>query len=811
MDDFNSLQHATETRIEERFATEKPLKRKKSLPRLFLLARQKSITKSKHTQPVPTSANDESLAALKFNKNIESLSVKINGYSTTKAQAQNTLESEVLKEVDRNITRGEYSPPDMLDIRRTRQRSNTVHNFSRNYVASTTPSSIDEYSPLSKNPLRSGRPSDPSDPSPSLHVQQSYSDLRPSREASTSVNLVTPSRNQFSQRPYTAANSTFPERPKEDSQHTHPLLSSARQPNYDNNKQRRSPMPEQWNQWNGAHTRGDVRESMKSGLSTGSSLLDSGSTKHSSIFTKMSSISDTTVDLDEDGEGKDGMILDDFIDLYSARSEDEFDRLDEDPTKSPGDSGVERRSFHTIEANNDHVSPRLLPPRSLAADKPTSAAIVSGDVFKSLFPKPPSIQQPTSTHDQYGYRKYSRDISLTEHDTWHSDYSKIQSRRTSKWIGLLQDQGLPTRSPTRFPPPSAKVQRFVRKGIPPAWRGEAWFFYAGGNELLLKNPDHYADLILRSQTSALSHADKESIERDLHRTFPDNIHFKPDTPQTPSSETPMVSALRRVLCAFAIDHKRIGYCQSLNFLAGLLLLFLPEEKAYWMLHIITTSYLPGTHELSLEGANVDLWVLMLLLKDALPGVWGLVGGEVSTNTTRLPPISLCTTSWFMSLFIGTLPIESVLRVWDVLFYEGSKTLFRIALAVFKLGENEIKSVSDPMEIFQVVQGLPRKMLAIGALMDVACGRGAVGKRWIERKRQERKEWYARERKVEQARRESRDAGRKASDARAANHVAVEVDIEEAMPEPEIIPTRSRSRSRSNARWPWGGATKTRTQ
>lgn len=99
----------------------------------------------------------------------------------------------------------------------------------------------------------------------------------------------------------------------------------------------------------------------------------------------------------------------------------------------------------------------------------------------------------------------------------------------------------------------------------------------------------------------------------------------------------------------------------------------------------------------------------------------------------------------MSLFIGTLPIESVLRVWDVLFYEGSRTLFRVALTIFKLGEQRIRELSDSMELFQVVQGLPRGMIDAAALMRMVCRRGGVGSEWVEKRREERKAWYARER------------------------------------------------------------------
>lgn len=141
---------------------------------------------------------------------------------------------------------------------------------------------------------------------------------------------------------------------------------------------------------------------------------------------------------------------------------------------------------------------------------------------------------------------------------------------------------------------------------------------------------------------------------------------------------------------------------------------------------------------------------MVALKSILPHIWTKVGsadgsGDDINGSARLPPISLCTTSWFMSLFIGTLPIESVLRVWDVLFYEGSRTLFRVALTIFKLGEQRIKDVSDSMELFQVVQSLPRGMLDAGTFMATVCKRGGVGGEWVEARRRERREWFAKER------------------------------------------------------------------
>lgn len=356
---------------------------------------------------------------------------------------------------------------------------------------------------------------------------------------------------------------------------------------------------------------------------------------------------------------------------------------------------------------------------------------------------PPPLLSGTDSRDRYGFRKSTTHTSAEQYDTWNVPYSNFVASRKSKWTELLKENGLSTAEPTAFPPKSSKVKRFIRKGIPPEYRGAAWFWYAGGFDLLNTNPGHY-DHLVQQATESPTNDDKEHIERDLHRTFPDNIHFKPEfvgQPGNPGAssgssdlkhgsvtyETEMIQSLRRVLYAFSLHNPKIGYTQSLNFITGLLLLFLPEEKAFWMLHIITSVFLPGTHEVSLEGANIDLWILMVLLRESMPAAYGKIastgpasgrgkGPALSVHST-LPDITLGMTNWLMSVFIGTLPLETVLRAWDVFFYEGSKTFFRVSLAIFKACERDILAVSDPMEVFQVVQTAPKRLLDANTLIE----------------------------------------------------------------------------------------------
>ncbi|CAM1507547.1 Fc.00g071880.m01.CDS01 [Cosmosporella sp. VM-42] len=428
---------------------------------------------------------------------------------------------------------------------------------------------------------------------------------------------------------------------------------------------------------------------------------------------------------------------------------------------------------------------------SLASRQPTPVETTS--------PISPPISPPTipvepedpDSRDRYGFKKANQYVTREQYDKWNSGYTEYLARRRKKWTAYLKDNALMTDEPNRFPAPNAKTKRFVRKGIPPDWRGAAWFYYAGGPAILAQHSGLYDKLT----TKKAKDIDSEAIERDLHRTFPDNIKFKPPNgtetasssdrgsqstmtdstrsyspiaPPGSEGEPPIITSLRRVLHAFSVYNPQIGYCQSLNFLAGLLLLFVDtEEQCFWLLNVITRIYLPGTHELNLEGSKVDLGVLMTELRDTMPTVWDKVGGELEAepttrpatsksirlprsrrrdmsrlSTDRLPPITLCMTAWFMSCFIGTLPIETTLRVWDVFFYEGSKTLFRIALAIFKLGEAEVKAVSDPMEMFGVVQSMPRRLIDANALVE-ACfkrrnGFGHLSQEQIDGRREERR-------------------------------------------------------------------------
>jgi len=550
-----------------------------------------------------------------------------------------------------------------------------------------------------------------------------------------------------------------------------------------------------------------VRESFRSALTNGSSAVERSGTERSSFLSQRSSATDYD---NPNGHWSkirnEEMSVEDCITMYAEGFMD--GPADEAVPASlhpslPYSSLELRRDSETLPGNSLQSlgGPEAVPKPFAATSYEhtrSSAQIIAGQFDETDSQPQPQIE-PSMLRDRYGFKKETQYIKPGEYDAWNATYTPYLERRRNKWIELMKHHKLSIDSPSRFPPKSEKVKRYIRKGIPPEWRGAAWFWYAGGPDRLTKYPGQYMRLVEQAENGNINESDKEHIERDLHRTFPDNIHFKPD-PTTVNSngghqnvplplsnsatvshhyhvsttETAMIISLRRTLQAFAIHNPKIGYCQSLNFLAGQLLLFLSissaniEEKAFHLLCVLTSEYLPGTHGIALEGANVDIGVLMGLLQETMPALWAKMDDRPGTarkeatgartagksmqvaTMAAMPTVSLATTAWFMSCFVSTLPVETCCRVWDSLFYEGSKTLFRVALGIFRLGEPEIRRMSDPMEVFQLVQTLPRKLIDANLVMEASFrkanrGMGLLSQDVVEKRRRERRALYADER------------------------------------------------------------------
>ncbi|KAL3849184.1 hypothetical protein ACJIZ3_011066 [Penstemon smallii] len=248
------------------------------------------------------------------------------------------------------------------------------------------------------------------------------------------------------------------------------------------------------------------------------------------------------------------------------------------------------------------------------------------------------------------------------------------------------------------------LKRLIRKGIPPSLRPKVWFSLSGAAKKKSTVPEtYYNDLILAVENK-VTPATKQ-IDQDLPRTFPGHPWL--DTPEGHA-------ALRRVLVGYSFRDSDVGYCQGLNYVAALLLLVMKtEEEAFWMLAVLLENVLVNDcYTNNLSGCHVDQRVFKDLLTKKCP--------RIATHLEALEfDVSLVCTEWFLCLFSKSLPSETTLRVWDVLFYEGAQILFYAALAIFKMNEEELLLAHQVGDVINIIQRTTHHLFDPDVLLTVA--------------------------------------------------------------------------------------------
>jgi hypothetical protein len=123
--------------------------------------------------------------------------------------------------------------------------------------------------------------------------------------------------------------------------------------------------------------------------------------------------------------------------------------------------------------------------------------------------------------------------------------------------------------------------------------------------------------------------------------------------------------LCNVRSSYAVYDPVVGYCQSLNFIAAILMLYMKEEQAFWTLTTVVQNTLPaGYYTDGMQGLRADHRVLTALFAQKMPALHA----HLTALDVPLEPVS---TQWLMCMYLNVLPMNSVLRIWDAIFCEGS--------------------------------------------------------------------------------------------------------------------------------------------
>ncbi|XP_068587555.1 TBC1 domain family member 2A-like [Cebidichthys violaceus] len=298
-------------------------------------------------------------------------------------------------------------------------------------------------------------------------------------------------------------------------------------------------------------------------------------------------------------------------------------------------------------------------------------------------------------HDKYGFKiipEYEvEDIQLLakiqaleirSHNLLHQEGAEryLLSRWAQYLAGRSEDLS-----------PSPELKGLLRGGIPPEYRQRVWRWVVRARTRTIRerHPQRYQQLCEKSRKCP--HPASRQIQLDLHRTLTTNQHFS-------SPSNPALQQLRRILLAFSWQNPSIGYCQGLNRVAAIALLVLQsEEDAFWCLVAVVEALMPQDYYTkNLVASQADQRVLKDFLAEKLPRL----SAHFEDHSID---VSLITFNWFLVVFVESLPSDILLPLWDAFLYEGTKVIFRYALALFKYKEDDMLKIHDGVEIYQYLR------------------------------------------------------------------------------------------------------------
>lgn len=218
--------------------------------------------------------------------------------------------------------------------------------------------------------------------------------------------------------------------------------------------------------------------------------------------------------------------------------------------------------------------------------------------------------------------------------------------------------------------------KLIRVGIPNRLRGEIWELCSGSMYERFMNKDLYQKL-LEDHKGENSQAIEE-IEKDLNRSLPDYAAY-----QDPEG----IDKLRNVLVAYSWKNPDVGYCQAMNIVVAVLLIFMSEEQAFWSLCNLCDLYVPGYYSKTMYGTLLDQRVFESFVESKMPVMWNHIAKyDIQLSVVSLP--------WFLSLFFIAMPLQFAFRIMDIFFVNGPKTLFQVALAILKVNADDLLEVDD---------------------------------------------------------------------------------------------------------------------
>ncbi|XP_046472709.1 TBC1 domain family member 14 [Neodiprion pinetum] len=337
-----------------------------------------------------------------------------------------------------------------------------------------------------------------------------------------------------------------------------------------------------------------------------------------------------------------------------------------------------------------HSTPSGSPSRN--ADK------VGGSSALIPQPRPSNLPAKSALEEESHRKQYNAIIEAAR----KRELKEEKERRQQREIQLKEEERLAEDSliwSTQVLPKfeslreTKKVRELWWRGLPPSIRGRVWKL-AIFNQLNIT--PHLYNLCL---DRAMSHPANEwlaSIKLDVSRTFPTLCVFQ--------EGGPLAESLQGVLAAYAVYRPDVGYVQGMSFLGAVLSLNMdPVDVFTCFANLLNRPCHRAAFTLNQKQMSIYYKVYSSALAHRLPKIYA------HFTAAGLSP-DLYLLDWLYTVYAKAMPLDVACRVWDVFLRDGDEFLFRTALGVLHLHQDELLGM-DFVRGAQFLTRLPENLQA----------------------------------------------------------------------------------------------------
>ncbi|KAI5149271.1 ecotropic viral integration site 5 protein [Enteropsectra breve] len=241
-----------------------------------------------------------------------------------------------------------------------------------------------------------------------------------------------------------------------------------------------------------------------------------------------------------------------------------------------------------------------------------------------------------------------------------------------------------------------KREKMLERGIPLSLKSKIWklLLQRGGAVSKARRiiSDCETNAINYERLKALALCDYDfQIHADVQRTFRHHFLFlkKYGTGQC---------ELFNILVAIASYDRRVGYCQGMSEICGLLLMYFKEREAFMMyLALSARDRLDELFDGSLKKLNSMMKIQNRLFKLFIP--------EIDACFTKEGvDFTMYAVGWYMTLFTR-FKISLVLRVWDFYVFYNINVLVYFTAAILKYHEESLLGLTGE-KLFNFLRRMP---------------------------------------------------------------------------------------------------------